>query len=480
MLKQVSDRFLVLYSSGSGVIGINAAIFGTWVLIFYNQVLGLSPVLASLALGIALVFDAISDPLIGAWSDRFNSRLGRRHPFIYASIIPLSLSFYFLFTEPASYSQSYLFWKLLILVLIIRISLTFYEIPRASLGPELTKDYDKRNFVNGWAYAAAVLGAMTVTFVMYSFFLVETEEFSGNRAFLNPEGYKYFGLFSAVLIILFGLTSALSTHRFIPYLHKAQDEAYFSLRVFLKELYECFSNKSWLVMLLAGGFYGLNIGITSGTATYVNTYFWEWTPSSISLFPVIAGIATIFGALLAVLITAGREKKNIVISVFILGLLIDPLPIWLRLLDDTFLLTLFPSNGTNLLWWVMIIHTSIVDALRAMGFVLVISMIYDIVEDSQISTGRRDEGVFMSGPNLIQKILSGFGIFILGIVMQIIGFDSNNMTTEEIQNPIKNLVIFQSVIGPVLSLAGIICLFFYNITRDKFDNTISDLGYKEN
>ena len=236
MLKQVSDRFLVLYSSGSGVIGINAAIFGTWVLIFYNQVLGLSPVLASLALGIALVFDAISDPLIGAWSDRFNSRLGRRHPFIYASIIPLSLSFYFLFTEPASYSQSYLFWKLLILVLIIRISLTFYEIPRASLGPELTKDYDKRNFVNGWAYAAAVLGAMTVTFVMYSFFLEETEEFSGNRAFLNPEGYKYFGLFSAMLIILFGFTSALSTHRFIPYLHKAQDEAYFSLRVFLKEL----------------------------------------------------------------------------------------------------------------------------------------------------------------------------------------------------------------------------------------------------
>ena len=42
--------FLVLYSSGSGVIGINAAIFGTWVLIFYNQVLGLSPLLASLAL----------------------------------------------------------------------------------------------------------------------------------------------------------------------------------------------------------------------------------------------------------------------------------------------------------------------------------------------------------------------------------------------------------------------------------------------
>ena len=175
MTKVVSNLSLILYSSGSGVIGINAVIFGTWVLIFYNQVLGLNPILASLALGIALVVDAISDPLIGAWSDRFRSKWGRRHPFIYSSILPLCVIFYLLFTEPNSYSQSYLFWKLLILVLIIRISLTFYEIPRASLGPELTKDYDKRNFVNGWAYVAAVVAGTTVTFVMYSYFLTETE-----------------------------------------------------------------------------------------------------------------------------------------------------------------------------------------------------------------------------------------------------------------------------------------------------------------
>ena len=190
MTKFVSNLSLILYSSGSGVIGINAVIFGTWVLIFYNQVLGLNPILASLALGIALVVDAISDPLIGAWSDRFRSKWGRRHPFIYSSIFPLCVSFYLLFTEPNSYSQSYLFWKLLILVLIIRISLTFYEIPRASLGPELTKDYDKRNFVNAWAYVAAVIAGTTVTFVMYSYFLVETEGFTGNKAFLNPDGYK--------------------------------------------------------------------------------------------------------------------------------------------------------------------------------------------------------------------------------------------------------------------------------------------------
>ena len=297
---------------------------------------------------------------------------------------------------------------------------------------------------------------------------------------MNPDGYKYFGLLSGLLIVIFGLISAVSTHRFIPYLHKAKSQAGFSINNFLKELFECFSNRSWLVMLLAGGFYGLNIGITSGTSTYVNTYFWEWTPSTISLFPVIAGAATIVGAILAIVITAGREKKNIAVTVFSLGLIIDPLPIWLRLLDGIFLIDFFPLNGTDSLWWIMIIHTSIVDALRAMGFVLVISMIYDIVEDSQINTGRRDEGVFMSGPNLIQKILSGFGIFLLGIVMQLFGFDNTNMSQTEIAQPIRELVIFQSIIGPILSLAGIFCLLFYNITREKFHRAIDDLGYRDN
>ena len=59
--KGVSNLTLILYSSGSGTMGVNGVIFGAWVLFFYNQVLGLSAVLASLAIGISLIFDAISD-----------------------------------------------------------------------------------------------------------------------------------------------------------------------------------------------------------------------------------------------------------------------------------------------------------------------------------------------------------------------------------------------------------------------------------
>lgn len=477
--KGVSNITLILYASGSGTIGINSVIFGGWILFYYNQVLGLSAVLTSTALGISLFFDALSDPLVGAWSDRLKSRWGRRHPFVYLSLLPLAIGFYFLFSIPSSYEQNYLFWKLLLLVILIRLSLTFYETPRAALGPELTKEYDRRTFVNGWAYVLAVLGAIILNYLMYEYFLVETEEYQKDMAFLNPLSYSYLGLSSAVMILIFGLTSSLSTHKFIPELYKPESLEKFSLKKLLRELLECFSNKSWLAMLIAGSFYGLQIGISTGVGIYINKFFWEWTPEVLALFPLVSGVAAIFGAILAAIVAKGREKRNVCITVFIITILITPIPAALRLLDPYTLITLFPENGTDSIWWILILHTGIEDMLRAMGFTLVISMIYDIVENSQISTGRRDEGIFMTGPGLIQKILSGLGIFILGLVLQYLEFDPKITASIDVQPPIDELVLFQIILGPLLTLIGTSFLFLYDISRDSHYGAIETLGYEE-
>ena len=60
------------YGFGSIAVGIKNNLLGTFLLIYYNQVLGLPASLATAAIGIALLFDAITDPLIGMWSDRTN------------------------------------------------------------------------------------------------------------------------------------------------------------------------------------------------------------------------------------------------------------------------------------------------------------------------------------------------------------------------------------------------------------------------
>ena len=475
--KEVSTKDLFLYACGSGTVGVNNVVFGTYLLIYYNQVLGLNPALASLAISISLIFDAISDPLIGAWSDRVKTKIGRRHPFVYFSIIPLALCFYFLFSDPLYNSQSYLFWKLMILVILVRLALTFYETPRAALGPELTKDYDRRNLLNGMGMSMGFVGGIFVSFVMLGFFLEETEALQGANAYFNTGAYENFGVLAALMTIIFGFISALSTHKYIPHLHNPKVESKFSLKDLKNELLESLSNRPWLILVSSGCFYALSIGITYGTGTYIGAYFWQWTPEDVAAFPLVSGISAILGAITAVVLATGREKKVICVSVFFAATILTPMPYWLRLSEQYFAFSLFPANGTDLLWWVICIHTGITDFLAVMGFVLVISMAFDVVENSQTKTGRRDEGLFLSGPGLIQKVLTGLGLFILGIVLQLVGFDAQG-TISDMQDPIYKLVTFQSTIAPLLTITAAIILIFYNISRESHNEALDKLGYK--
>ena len=100
------DRKLTLteklnYGVGQVAEGLKNTSFSLMVLFYYNQVLEVSGTLCGLALGVALIFDAITDPLAGSLSDNWRSKLGRRHPFMYASAVPLAICFFFLFSPPA-------------------------------------------------------------------------------------------------------------------------------------------------------------------------------------------------------------------------------------------------------------------------------------------------------------------------------------------------------------------------------------------
>ena len=93
-----------MFSYGVGEVGylVQEQGFNLLLLFYYQQIVGLPGTLTGIALMISMVVDAITDPIIGGWSDRLKNRFGRRHPFILASAIPLGfLLFYSLVHQMA-------------------------------------------------------------------------------------------------------------------------------------------------------------------------------------------------------------------------------------------------------------------------------------------------------------------------------------------------------------------------------------------
>ena len=133
------------YGSSSIAYGIKDNAFSYLLLTFANQALGVPGYLASLALAIAIVWDALTDPLLGHWSDKTQSKLGRRHPFMYAALFILPASFYALFNPLLDVRGEDAFWYVFVLAILIRTGTTLFEVPCTALLPDLEKDYDRRN-----------------------------------------------------------------------------------------------------------------------------------------------------------------------------------------------------------------------------------------------------------------------------------------------------------------------------------------------
>ena len=145
---------------GIGAAGENVAVFGfsSFVFFYYSQVLGLPGTLAGLAVTASLIVDAVTDPLMGAISDRWRSRWGRRHPFMVAAAIPVAISFFCIFSPPQGLSEWALFAWLATFSILMRLFVTMFNIPHLAFGAEMSEDYLQRSVIMSYNAIFAWVG----------------------------------------------------------------------------------------------------------------------------------------------------------------------------------------------------------------------------------------------------------------------------------------------------------------------------------
>jgi len=461
-------RTKILYGIGSVAYGVKDNGFQFFLLLYYNQVLGLPQEWVGLGIMVALLVDAFIDPLVGYLSDHWHSRWGRRHPFMYAAALPVAGAYWLLWSPPTGLSHAQLTAYFIAVAVLVRVFITFYEIPSASLVPELTDHYDERTAILGFRFFFGWWGGLTMAVSAYAFFL--QPDASHPTGVLNPEGYHHYGVAASIIMLVTILVSAIGTHGYIPQLRRPPARGAHGVAEIFRQMVETLSNRSFVALFVAGVFGAMGVGISSALAIYINTYFWELSSDQLSVLTLPLFVSALLAVALAAPLSIRLGKKRAAIAVSVAALVLSPAPIALRLVG------LFPANDTPFLLPAVVLFTIASVTLFITSSILTASMVADLAEDSEVTTGRRSEGVFVAANMFVQKSVSGIGIFGSSLLLGLVGFPRDAKPGAVDPAVIWRLgFVYVTLLVTVYAIA-IACLSSYRISRESHEANLRRLA----
>lgn len=468
--KDVSLGTKLAYGFGAAAYGIKDNGFNYFLLLFYSQVMGVDAPLVGLALLLAMIFDSLSDPIVGYLSDNTHSRFGRRHPWMYAAALPISVTYYMLWSPPESLSGNELFPYILVLSIIIRTFITFYEVPSSALAAEFTDHYDERTSLMSYRYFFGWASGTAMATLALGFILVPTDTIA--KGIMNKSAYDTYGLVAACMIFLSIIVSSLGTHHHIPKLRAPPPKAPLNVRRLFSEIYETLATRSFFALFIAALLGSAATGLSAGLNYYISSYYWEFTTEQMSQIAMSVVISAVLALVLAPIISRKLGKKKGAIIIGLVAFTIAPMPVALRLFD------LMPDNGDPSLFPIILVVTILDVAFIIATQTLMSSMIADLVEESEVKTARRSEGVFFAAITFSRKAVQGFGVMGASLALSLAEFPKGVAPGNVHEDAVFMLGVYYA---PSLFLIWMLMIFtlkFYRIDRTQHEENLGKLARK--
>jgi GPH family glycoside/pentoside/hexuronide:cation symporter len=454
-------RLKLIQGFGAVAFGVKDNGFSFFLLIFYNQVLGMDAGLVSLALLIALLVDAVVDPVLGNLSDRTYTRWGRRLPWLYAAPIPLAFCWVMLWSPPTGEAPSFI--GLVGIAIAVRLLLSACEVPSISLVPEITADYDERTTLFRYRALGGWIGGLGMMILAYTVFM------PGPEGLLQREGYVAFGIFGAVLMAASVIGSALGQHALVARLPDTRPPP-FTIKGAFSEITEAFSERAFLIFAAGGLAAYVHQGMTFSITNYLNLFVWQLTRTQLVLYPLVLFASVVLMFVLIGPLHHRFGKARSAALAMIAGTAIGITPFALLYLG------FWPQPGSTASTALFYSFVLFANSLGIISLVSATSMIAEIVEAFEERTGRRAEGSFYSGNWLVQKCATGAGIFASGQIIAFSQLQTNAAPGSVPQAVLDTLVL--SYCGAILLLAVIAAwwLVRFPISRDDHEARINRLA----
>lgn len=422
----------------------------------FNLGLGLNPVFIGVVLAIARLWDAVSDPLVGNWSDNARTRWGRRKPFMVAGAMLTGVSFAAMWWLPRDGGQTFYIGYFLFTILTFFTGVTLFLVPWNALGIELASGYHERTrlfafagvthkivgFGTGWLYPLCQLAVFQDVI----------------------EGVRIVGCICGTLVMIACLIPALllreppqsataAARRPEPFLEAMK--AILSNRVLLK-----FSAASLVTMT--------SLYTVSSLGLYINIYhvfagdrvaaatmmgIWGTTFNLIAMLsiPGVLWLANRVGKHRAIMIALGM----VCVSAVLKWVLYTPAMPYLQLAT-----ALLHAPGL------------------AAYLVLVNSMTADIADYDESLNGRRREALISAAGSWITKMGVSLSFIFAGLVLELTGFDAS-LGNDQPAGTVTWMRVFFCAVPACGTGAALLLLRGYPLTRERIERIQADRTARE-
>ncbi len=447
--------------------------FNTLLLLYYSQILGLSPSLASMALAVSLIVDAISDPLLGAISDNVRSRFGRRHIFMLVAILPTSLSFYALFAPPAGLDSSQLALWMITFTVLTRLSFTFFDVPWAAMSAELAHQYEERTSVQTYRVAVGWYIGAAFSFTAYAVLFPPSE--IDPTGLLDATRYAPFALIASLLIGSWMLMTTLGTLSQIPFLSQpSKSLPKVKLGRIVAQLVTALKNRNFRLIFFAFVLTSAIGGTGQVFDVYMNLYFWEFSTQDMKWFLVFSTVGATAAFATVGALQKRFEKQQIVVAAAVFGMAMGMLKVGFRFAD------IWPENGDPLLLQLLVLHSTVLSYAGAIAIIMLASMIPDIVDENEHKTGMRQEGAFLAGSTLATKSTTGLGLFLGGLLLEWVVRLPVQIQPDSVDpDVLVRLGLVDGILVPAFSIIPIILLSRYRLGRNELETLQTEIRQRK-
>ncbi len=431
--------------------------FNTLLLLYYSQVLGLPASYAGAVLSIALILDAVSDPLVGAYSDNFKAKYGRRHPFMLAAVIPVAASAFALFAPPDGLSTTGLTIWMLIATVTLRLTFTLFVVPWNAVAAELSQDYRERTSIITYRMAIGWIGGVIFIFAMYSLVFPTSEAYS--NSLLDASRYPLFAMIFSLLVLIWMLIPIFGTLgqiRFLPQPTAAAPRQ--SLHDMWTRTVLALKSRNFRRIFLATLISSAVLGTGQVFDVYMNLFFWEFSTEDIRWlsFVVIGAIASF--------VTAGLwqrrfEKSQIMGWSLLAFTALAMSKVLLRFAN------VWPENGDpSLIWW-FVGHGCLAAYTGSMVLIMFASMVADTVDEQDYEHGLRQEGIFSAGIAFAGKAVTSLGLMIGGFLLDFV----IRMPRDGVPGGVPDDTLFRLAVTDGIAIPAFNLLAFWLLTRYSLD-----------